>query len=59
MAPLSTIERPVETQQAAIQKVFDLIAREEARMVDIRFVDFLGQHQHFFGASRSVQTRTF
>jgi len=47
MAPPLIAEMPVETRQEAIQKVFALIEREEARMVDIRFVDFLGQQQHF------------
>nr|WP_279322443.1 glutamine synthetase beta-grasp domain-containing protein [Rhodothermus marinus] len=47
MAPPLITEMPVETRQEAIRKVFELIEKEGAQMVDIRFVDFLGQQQHF------------
>ncbi len=47
MTPPLIMDMPVELRREAIRQVFELIEQNGAQMVDIRFVDFLGQQQHF------------
>ncbi|MEW6281324.1 MAG: type I glutamate--ammonia ligase, partial [Candidatus Eremiobacterota bacterium] len=47
MTPPTATDAPADARKRAVKEASELVKRSGAQMIDIRFMDFLGQQQHF------------